>query len=99
VIRYEDMRADPVTHVSAAADFAGLGASRELVASALEANSLDAMRAREQVDKDWGTKRLGWRLSKEDIGRSLDWRVMLNDQQLARLNATREMLSHFGYQA
>jgi hypothetical protein len=46
VIRYEDMRADPVTHVSAAADFAGLGASRELVASALEANSLDAMRAR-----------------------------------------------------
>ena len=99
LIRYESMRADPVTSVSAAAEFAGLESAPERVAAALEANSLDAMQAREQVDKAWGEKHLGWRLSKEDIGRSLDWRAMLNEQQLARLQPAWDMLTQLGYQA
>jgi hypothetical protein len=98
VIRYEDMRADPLTHVTAAAEFAGLESSPEQVASALDTSSLESMRAREMVDYDWGVKRLGWQLSKEDIGRSLDWRAMLTEQHLARLRPAWEMLSRFGYQ-
>jgi hypothetical protein len=97
VIRYEEMRAEPERHLRIAAEFAGIEASEERIAAALEANSKDSMSAREQVDADWGAKQMGWKLSVESPEPTKDWRTTLSDEQLATFEPASAMLAELGY--
>lgn len=97
MIRYEEMRREPERHLRLAAEFAGIKASEERIAAALEANSKESMSAREQVDATWGAQELGWKLNIENPEPTKDWRTALSERQLAKFEPARAVLAEFGY--
>lgn len=99
VVRYEDLRKDPVKAFGAIVRFLGLDASPEAVALAVENNSLRRMRARENAENDGSFKDIDKRFRFVNRGSTGGWREDPSMESLAGPIAARfeQAMVRLGY--
>jgi aryl sulfotransferase len=96
IVRYEDMKSNPVETFAGAIRFIGLDYTREQIEQAIELSSFDRLKAEE-----------GWNGFKERpaktasffrAGKAGDWRNHLNDEQRDKIIANHEtVMRKYGY--
>jgi hypothetical protein len=96
VLRYEDMRKDPQRSIRRCLDFLGRTVESSVIEAALQSNSLERMREKEQLSKRMvKIKGDGRQINSGVIER---WRTALTPQQLEIVDEyAGEMLAYFGY--
>ena len=97
LLRYEDMRSDPVDGLSRVAQWLGLSVDRERVEGAVAATSLDAMREATRDVVPPGMRRSASPSPIVNNGLVEGWRAVLTEIQADRFGAFAEGLRRLGY--
>lgn len=86
VIRYEDLRADPIPEFQKAAAFVGTEVDADRVQRALDDNSVENLREREQQDAEYLSKAMGWKGALVSTTQTtVGGREQLTEAQLAKI--------------
>jgi hypothetical protein len=96
VMRYEDMRADPMRGFGGLAEFLLLSPSKAELARAIEASSFDRLREMEEAAGFFEKPEKAERFFRK--GKVDEWRDVLSDDQVRRIvTAHRDQMARFGY--
>jgi hypothetical protein len=99
LLRYEDLRSDPGGHLSLVARFLGLEATADWIEAAVEANSIEAMRAKERRAPEDTFVKVRRDMTFVREGRTGGWRAALTRRQIDRIgSATGPILARLGYE-